>query len=260
MQTSNLLARWWRDRLAGSADGYGKSWGWLASTFAVSLAPDAASRKPSGNGMRRSGRPSRPVRRTGTWPGWLACRISGSRRSWLGSSVVVALVFAASAAAGGQPVTWTRSDMTAAAKAFGYPKPHPRTLSCRGLGAAVNGRYASFRCTAAYRHHIRRRFVMAGRGEGGWVCAGRTVTACTLLRHGFVSTSEAARYYGLSGYTRLSSIGYVQNKYRVASPSSSSSCAPAGVNTWSCAYTNPAATVTIAYKAVRGGWLISGSG
>jgi len=165
------------------------------------------------------------------------------------------LVFAASASAGAS-VPWTLKDMKTAVRGIGYPRAHAKKLSCRGQGSATTaGTFTSFRCVATYAHHRRRVFYIAGDGEGGWLCAGKTATACGLLRHGFVTTSQVAADQSMGAAADLAARGYMQNHY--GSYQALHFCQAAGSSTWSCPFAQ--ATVTITFKAATGGYVTTGS-
>lgn len=196
------------------------------------------------------------------WPGAYAASqygaTTGKARKGMKRSTVIGVlaVLIWSAAASAAPtVAWTKKDMKTAVRAIGYPKPHPKKLACKGVGAAdTTGRFSSFRCTATYKHHSHRRFVIAGQGEGGWLCAGRTLMGCKLLRHGFVTTAETAD--GLEGSAELAAVGYMQNRYGITSPYRTGLCTQAGATAWTCGYKTTdtsAVNVTITFKRVKGG-------
>jgi hypothetical protein len=179
--------------------------------------------------------------------------------------IVLAAAFAASAAASGPPGVWSTRDMTTAIRGLGYPTSHPIKLSCKGLGAATNGRYASFLCKATYRHSIRRRFVAAGHGVGGWVCAEKPGAGyCVLLPHGFVVMAHTNAANALEARAKLAASGYVENRYGIADASPSGPCvqrAPDGTK-WTCPYMSnrgKVMEVTISLKAARGGYITTGT-
>ena len=72
--------------------------------------------------------------------------------------------------------------------AISYPV-RTRTVTCRSVGASG---LAEFRCVAHITHRRQRRFVarMYG-GDGGWICAGKTLGDCKLLQHGFYPAAAA---------------------------------------------------------------------
>lgn len=163
---------------------------------------------------------------------------------------MIALTFlAGSAVAASRSTGWTKRerDMTTAVKALGYPKPHPKTLTCKGTTA--------FRCKAVYRHHTVKRFAATWQGEGGWICAGTKVSTCKLLRHGYATGQAAA-------VAELAAQGWFENKYKIPQPFVSSPCTQTGTLTWQCGWyvtDTSAATVTLVLKAVKGGYLTSAS-
>ena len=172
----------------------------------------------------------------------------------LRTAIVVAACLAtlSGVASAASPTAWTSKDMTAAVKALRYPKPGAVKVTCRPVGHA-------FRCAAIYRRKPRtRRFYAEGTALGGWICAGPTVATCKLLRRGFVAASMAP--YGVAAEASVSASGYAENKYGVSSTERSASCTPAGTLAWSCPFTAPAATITVTYKPVKGGWLVSATG
>lgn len=145
--------------------------------------------------------------------------------------------------------------MAAALKALHYPKP-AKKLSCHHAGSG-------FKCKATLRHGHKTVYAEWA-NTGGWVCAGKTLTGCKVLRHGFVSKSSLARYQqygGLKAYAGIASTGYLENKYQ-ATPNVTAPCAQAGASSWACGYSIPSGnvTVTITYKQVKTGWLIRGAG
>lgn len=173
-----------------------------------------------------------------------------------------ALVFAATASAGTPSVAWSTKDMKTAIRALSYPKPHAKKLACKGLGAAdTNGRHTSFRCVATYKHHRRRVFYTEGSGLGGWICAGTKLATCTVLHHGFASTSMVAFDGSLQGAAELAARGYVQNRYDTFDTFPAGECTQAAARSWSCPYKLDAGTitVTITLKTAKGGYLVSAS-
>lgn len=172
-----------------------------------------------------------------------------------------ALVFAASAEASTPTVAWTKKDMTTAIRGLGYPKPHPRKLTCKGLGVpdTVN-RYPEFRCVATYRHHRHRRFYTAGRAQGGWLCAGKTVAGCRLLRRGFVTSLEIARLGSQAATAGESAKGYLINHdqfpYQVVH-----FCTLSDASTYSCPFSvnDVPVTVTMTFRKASGGYVTSAS-
>lgn len=128
--------------------------------------------------------------------------------------------------------------MKTAIRALDYPKPQSKKLICTEVDVAVGpgGQYSSFRCTATYSHHRRSRFVIAGVGEGGWLCAGKTFAGCKLLRHGFVPTADVNTDGSIGAAADLASRGYLvdhdQFPYQPVH-----FCQQAGASTWSCPFT-----------------------
>ena len=170
--------------------------------------------------------------------------------------ICAAAVSASTATAAGP--AWTPKDMKTAIHALGYPKPHPKKLSCKGLGAASGGRFDSFRCVATYRLHHRRVFYTAGRGEGGWLCAGKTAAACGLLKRGFVTSADVARLQSMGAAADLAARGYLMNRGETYTPVHF--CQQAG-GSWVCPFTvnGTPVTVTITFKGAKGGFVLTGS-
>lgn len=182
------------------------------------------------------------------------------KRSIVAAGLVAALLFAVSSAtAAGPNVPWTAKDMKTAIRAVGYPKPHPVKLACKGLGTQdSSGRFAAFRCTATYRHSIRRRFYIQGKGEGGWLCAGKTLTTCKVLPRGFVPSSQFT--YGVQGAAEVASTGYMQNTYGIGAPSRTGPCTQSTSSAWTCGYWSTDTTkvdVTVTVKPAKGGYAVS---
>lgn len=165
--------------------------------------------------------------------------------------LIIAGTAAQAASASGTSSAWTTKDMTAAVRAVGYPKPHPVKLACKGVGPATGAAYDSFRCTATYRHHIRKRFVIAGRGEGGWLCTGTTISACKTLKHGFVTTGQVATLKSLGAAADLAARGYMTNRF--GGYQAVHFCEQTGETTFSCPFVGE--TVTITMKAAKGGYV-----
>ena len=174
--------------------------------------------------------------------------------------IIVALIAFASvatAAAVGPTVRWTVKDMKTAIRAIGYPKPHPRRLTCRGLGADEGtGRFTAFRCVATYRR--RRVFYAQGQGEGGWICAGSALATCKVLRKGFVTTATVSTQ-GLAATADVAARGYLvdhdQFPYQVVH-----FCTQVGTTAWSCPFivNNAPVSVSLSIRQAKGGYVISG--
>lgn len=152
---------------------------------------------------------------------------------------------------------WTPREMRAGVKALAYPKPHPLKVTCRGAGAAAGNLYTAFRCKATYRHHRNRTFAIASGFEGGWICAGRHLNGCRVLAKGFLGSSQITRWGGLEAAAGYTATGYIQRHYSSVQPQSGSPCSPIGSTRYQCAYSTPAVTVTVTYKRVTGGWLVT---
>lgn len=146
---------------------------------------------------------------------------------------------------------WTAKDIAAAARALNYPRPTTK-MSCRGTG--------SFRCVASYPHHRHRVFYAQWKGEGGWLCAGKTPSNCGLLRHGFVPNDRAAG--GVTGVVAGAAAGYMGIHYNDPQPYASSPCTQTGPMAWACGYytsNTSTVTVTITLKKLKTGYVITGS-
>jgi hypothetical protein len=177
--------------------------------------------------------------------------------------VVAVLAFsgaATAATAATQPTSWSLKDMKTAIRALGYPKPRAKRLTCTKFSAAgPGGQYSAFRCSATYPKHRRARFVTEGVGEGGWLCGGKTLAGCKLLRHGFVTTA-AVSADGIAAAADLAARGYLfdhdQFPYQVVH-----FCVQVGSTAWSCAFTvnNAPLSVSLSFKKARGGYVISGT-
>ena len=160
---------------------------------------------------------------------------------------------------------WHPKDMEIAIRALGYPRPHPRTLSCKGQGHNTYGRYASWKCHATYAHGKPRTFVMGGEAAGGWLCGGKTLRSCRLLQHGFITNSwaqEEQQFGGFASVASLVSFTYLQSHDGIDDPvGTDTPCPQSGTAAWSCSYNTPSGeiTVTISFKKAKGGWITTGS-
>jgi len=173
------------------------------------------------------------------------------------AAILAALVLAGTAGAATPTTSWARKDIYSAVKAIGYPKPHPKKLGCHGIGVADStGGHTAFRCTATYTHHRRRMFVIGGIGEGGWLCAAKTLAGCKLLRKGFVTSAEVSADGSMGAAADLAARGYMVNHY--GSYQATGFCKQQGSSTWACGFTT--ATVTLTITRARGGYVIKGSG
>lgn len=170
------------------------------------------------------------------------------------AAAVGTLVFAASASGAASDVSWTLRDMKTAIRGIGYPKPRPKTLTCQK--AAVT----AFRCSATYKHHQRSRFYIQGTSLGGWLCAGKTVAGCKLLKHGFATNGQVSFYGSTAGVAELAARGVMQTRYGASSVVVVSPCASTGALSWSCSYGIAAGTVvvTILLKRAPGGYVLIG--
>ncbi len=155
--------------------------------------------------------------------------------------------------------------MTTAIRGLGYPMAHALKLSCKGLRPSTNGRYNYFLCKMTYRHGIRRRFVTAGQGAGGWICAEKPGAGyCALLRHGFIVMAHTRAANVLEARAELAANGYVGNRYGIADASPSSPCVQKASDgtKWTCEYQGHHGNVmevTISLKAARGGYITTGT-
>jgi hypothetical protein len=153
-------------------------------------------------------------------------------------------------AVGVRPVSYAPAMMKKALKAIGYPRTHLRKLTCRGVGAPVNGRYWSFRCAARWSHRGRRAFYAAGSGYGGWLCVGSSSSGCKVLRRGYLTEGVGQ-----------AAVGFMQNHFGFVDPERwTGTCSPpAGTasNVEVFCFANGAATapleVGISLSGARGG-------
>jgi hypothetical protein len=173
------------------------------------------------------------------------------------------LLVATAAVAAGPTVPWHPKDMKTAIRALDYPLPHPRSLGCKGQGHNVYGRYDSWLCHATYTHRRSRAFVMGGEGAGGWLCAGRTLKTCRVLRHGFATTFAVKDFGGLEKIAEIASPSYVQihDGSDSATLVPDAGCTKSGTRTWSCQVETSTSrtTVTISFEKAEGGWITTGS-
>jgi len=102
--------------------------------------------------------------------------------------------------------TVTTKVMVEGLKAIHYPVAHPKTLTCRGLGATRNGRHTSFRCVANLKTRRQRRFYTRAVAKGGWLCGGKTLSSCVMLQRGFVPASAADN----QGWQEIAVVGWLQ--------------------------------------------------
>lgn len=96
--------------------------------------------------------------------------------------------------------------------------------------------------------------------EGGWTCAGRTLHTCHVLPRGFLSPAQISGMGGLEAAAGYSATGYIQEHYAGVTPEQTGGCNPFGASSYTCAYSTPEVTVTVTYKHVKGGWLVTGAG
>lgn len=171
-----------------------------------------------------------------------------------GVSAVV--VFWSGAALAATPsVAWSKKDIQTAMRGLGYPKPHPKKLTCKTASGEA------FRCVATYRHNRHRRFVTGGVALGGWLCAGKSVSSCNTLRHGFVATDQLGSTGELEGAAEFAARGYMDVRYGIAFPNRAGPCTGSGAS-WTCSYylsDTETVAVTVALKKVKGGYVTSAS-
>lgn len=172
--------------------------------------------------------------------------------------LAASLFFAATATAAGPSVGWSKKDITTAMRGLGYPRPHPKKLTC----SSITGSEA-YKCVATYAHHRRRRFVTGGVAQGGWLCAGKTLAACNTLRHGFVATDQlsGSTADAVHGAAVIASRGYMKIRYQMPSPNQSAPCTGSGA-TWTCSYyvtDTSTVAVTITLKTAKGGYVTAAS-
>ena len=135
--------------------------------------------------------------------------------------VVAALVLVSSAAAS------PSRDMATALRALHYPKPGALKMGCRG--ATV------FRCKATYRHHRVRRFQAKWAAMGGFICAGKTIAGCNILRHGFLSPTVVGT--DPRGAAQQTARGYMTLHYQAPDPYIAPGCVQSTQpSTWSFCY------------------------
>ena len=162
----------------------------------------------------------------------------------VGVSLLLAALILAGAAAAANPA-YTARQMQDAARALSYPKPHPKKITCKGGPV--------FRCKAVYRKG-RRSFVMAAGLQGGWICAGRTLHTCHVLRKGFLPTAWVTGWGGLEAAATYSANGYIQRHYNGVTPQQAGGCNPFGADGFTCAYSIPSVIVTVTSWATVPPW------
>lgn len=170
-------------------------------------------------------------------------------------ALAAVLIFATSAAsAAGPVVSWTTKDMKMAIRALGYPKAHPKKLACKGSGAEVGN--LSFRCVGVYRHHLRRVFYTQGQGEGGWICAGKTLAGCKVLRRGFVTSQQVGLLGSHAAVAGQAARGYLQDRGQTYIVTHF--CTASG-SSWSCPFVVDGAQVVVmvGLASARGGYVVS---
>jgi hypothetical protein len=169
----------------------------------------------------------------------------------LGVSIVVAVYGpAVTRGATKSGPTSTTNVMVAGLKAIQYPVAHPRKLTCRGLGAAVKGRHRSFRCVATLNAHRERRFYARTAAKGGWLCAGKTLSGCVILKRGFFPASAADN----QGWQETAVIGWLQAHHFHVNGASLSCTGTKSPLT--CTLTKrPPVTVILSYQKAAAGYV-----
>lgn len=166
------------------------------------------------------------------------------------TAMTIALLSGTVTSAAGASASWTVKDMKAAVRALGYPKPHPTKLACRGK--------TMYRCVATYRHG-RRVFYAQWQSMGGWLCAGKKASICTLLRHGFVPTADTGG--SLPGAAQFAARGYMTIHYNDPQPVVSSPCPQSSApSTWTFCYKLDVGSISvnITLKRVKTGYVTTG--
>lgn len=181
--------------------------------------------------------------RTGTKGG-----ISWQASFTIGVLIVVALYIVGSVkgATMTQGLTVTPKVMASGLKAIRYPVAHPKRVTCRGIGGAVSGRYSTFRCAAVWRRHRVKRFYTRELAVGGWLCAGKTLAGCTMLKHGFYPAYLAVD----QGWQPVAVRGWLEAK--TGTVPGSVSCT-GSVSPMTC--TAGSSTVTYSFSAASGGYV-----
>lgn len=98
--------------------------------------------------------------------------------------------------------TTVNGNMAAAIRALHYPKAGALKLGCKASGDHFN-------CKAIYRHHRVRRFQAewSATPAAGLICAGKRISACGLLAHGFVPADQVGTTQ--SGTAGQVALGYM---------------------------------------------------
>ena len=170
----------------------------------------------------------------------------------LGVAIVVALsAVGAMHGATKSSATVTAKVMVEGLKEIHYPVAQAKRLTCRGLGAALNGRHASFRCVAAVKAHGQRRFYARAVAQGGWLCAGRTLSRCATLERGFVPAGVADN----QGWQELAVVGWLQAHKIDRNGAVGVSCVGTRSPMTCTLKTKPAVTVGLAYYRVGAGYV-----
>ena len=171
----------------------------------------------------------------------------------VGVAIVALCAPGAGRATAAQSPAVTTKVMVAGLEAIRYPVAHREKLTCRGLGAAVEGRrHTSFRCVVTLTAHRQRRFYARPAATGGWLCAGRKRTGCSLLSHGFFPASAADN----QGWQATAVLGWLQ-AHHVDTGSASLGCS--GIRSpMTCTLgKKPAMTVVLSYRRAAGGYVES---
>jgi hypothetical protein len=175
----------------------------------------------------------------------------------LGVVIVVALSAAGAmrGATSNSSPTVTTKVMVEGLKAIHYPVGHPKRLTCRGLGATLNGRHTSFRCDATLKTHRQRRFYTRAVAQGGWFCAGKTLSGCVMLGRGFVPASAADN----QGWQEIAVVGWLQAHNIDGSGALGVSCIGTKSPMICTLRTKPPVTVALAYSRVGAGYVETAS-
>jgi len=175
----------------------------------------------------------------------------------LGLAIVVALsaVGAVRGATTKSSPAVTTKVMVEGLKTIGYPVAHPKRLTCRGLGAASNGRHTSFRCVATLKAHKQRRFYTRAVAKGGWLCAGRTRLHCVLLARGFVPASAADN----QGWQETAVLGWLQAHNIDRNGTLGLSCVGTKSPLTCTLHAQPPVTVTLTYHRAGAGYVETAS-
>ena len=160
--------------------------------------------------------------------------------------------------------------MQTALRAIGYPKPHPKKLTCKGriVPAPTNlsVKIQVFICKATYRHGHHSKFMAAGDGVGGWICAGRDLRTlyCRVLKQGFVTTRQVGPSKDLQPSAARAGLGYMDVRgHNTPNAVVVDPCTATATMAYTCVYKSAQGsniTVTISFKTAKGGYLVTGTG